>query len=94
LSVVFVLEVAARRVPIAGVTAHPGGAQPAQQAGTLVRDLAGRINAFRFLIRDPDATVTAVSGNVLISEGARIVTTPPQAPRANCHAERRAQAGC
>jgi putative transposase len=92
LPVLFVLEVASRRVPIPGVTAHPDGVRAAQQARHLVMDLAGPITASRFLIRDRDATFTAVSGNVLISEGARIVTTPPQAPRANRHAERRVPA--
>ena len=87
-SVLFVMEVASGRVPILGVTACPDGAQTAQQARNLVLDLAGRITASWFLIRDRDATFTAVSGTVLISEGVRIVTTPPQAPRANCDAER------
>ena len=80
LPVWFVLEMASRRAHIPGVTAHPGGAQTAQQARHLVMDPAGRIGAFRFLLRVRDATFTAVPGNVLLSEGVPIVTTPPQAP--------------
>lgn len=82
----FFIEIATRRVHLAGVTSNPDASWVTQQARNLVARWDGF--PFRFLIRDRDSKYAAGFDEVFRSEGLRIVRTPIKAPLANAFAER------
>jgi transposase len=88
LYVLFFIELARRRVHLAGVTANPNGAWVTQQARNLTMTLAEQEQRPRFLIRDRDRKFTAAFDEVFRSEAITVIRAPIAAPRAKAHAER------
>ena len=83
-----VIEHGTRRVHLAGITAHPGGAWTTQAARNVLTDLGQRAASVKFLIRDRAGQFTSSFDAVFTAEGIRILASPPQAPRANAICER------
>jgi putative transposase len=88
LYVLFFIEIASRRVYLAGCTAHPHAEWVTQQARQVTWSFSDRPQRVRFLIRDHDRKFTDSFDAVFEAQGARILRTPIQVPEANGIAER------
>jgi putative transposase len=82
------VEHGSRRIHLVGVTTHPTGAWTTHAARNLMMDLDDRVTRIKFLLRDRDSRVTSAFDAVFTADGIRILTSPPQAPRANAICER------
>jgi putative transposase len=84
-----VIEHGTRRIHLAGITANPDSAWTTQAARNFLMDLDQRMTAaVRFLIRDRAGQFTGSFYAVFQADGITILTSPPQAPRANAICER------
>jgi putative transposase len=86
--VLFFVELATRRVWLAGITTNPDGRWVAQQARNLLMTLDDEGVRPRFLVRDRDSKFTPEFDEVFCSEGIRVIKAPVRAPKARAHAER------
>jgi transposase InsO family protein len=86
--VLFFLDLATRRVKIAGVTAHPCDQWMRQIARNLT-DVDERFLAHtRFLVMDRDTKYTDAFRGVLARHGVEVIRLPPRSPNLNAFAER------
>jgi putative transposase len=85
--VLFFIELATRRVHLAGITTNPDGRWVTQQARNLLMQLDDDIRPL-FLIRDRDGKFSLEFDEVFRSAGIRVIKAPVRAPRARAHAER------
>jgi putative transposase len=86
--VLFFIELASRRVHLAGITTNPDGRWVTQQARNLLMKLDEEGIRQRFLIRDRDSKFTGDFDEVFRSEGIRVIKAPVRAPKSRVHAER------
>jgi len=85
--VLFVIEVATRRVHLAGITTNPTGPWTTQAARNLLMRLPDD-HGFRFLVRDGAGQFTHSFDAVFAGSGITAIRIPPRAPQANALAER------
>jgi putative transposase len=88
LYVLLLIELDTRRVHLAGVTANPDGQWVTQQARNLLLVLSEQGRRVRLVLHDRDAKFSRSFDEVFRTDGAEVLLTPVQAPRANAYAER------
>ena len=86
--VLFFVELATRRVHLAGITTNPDGRWVTQQARNVLMQLDDTGLRPLFLVRDRDSKFTRDFDEVFRSQGIRVIKAPVRAPKARAHAER------
>src|SRR6266478_2092848 len=86
--VLVVMELATRRVQIAGITPHPTGAFIQQCARQLTDPFEGFLSGKRYLIHDRDTKFTQAFDGLLKESGVEPIMLPPRSPNLNAHCER------
>jgi putative transposase len=86
--VLVVMELATRRVEIAGITPHPTAAFMQQCARQLTEPFDGFLLGKRYLIHDRDTKCTQAFDALLKDSGVQPLLLPPRSPNVNAHCER------
>ena len=84
----FVIDIATRRVQVAGTTTNPTSAWMEQIARNLTDCDEGFLGGKRFLIVDRDSIFSPRFKSIVGGSGVEILLTAFQAPNMNAHAER------
>jgi len=86
--VLVVMELATRRVHVAGITPHPTAAFMQQCARQLTDPFEGFLLGKRYLLHDRDTKFTPAFDGLLKTSGVEPIRLPPQSPTLNAHCER------
>jgi putative transposase len=86
--VLFVMELATRRVEIAGITPHPTAAFMQQCARQLTDPCEGFLLGKRYLLHDRDTKYTQVFDALMKDSGVEPIVLPPRSPNLNAYCER------
>jgi putative transposase len=86
--VLFFIELATRRVEIAGIARMANGLWMSQIGRNLTDAIDGILNGKRYLIHDRDPLFTTEFLNMLADVDVESVRLPPRSPNLNAHAER------
>jgi putative transposase len=86
--VLFVMELATRRVCVAGITTHPDAQWMLQMARQLTDTVDGILLGKRYLILDRDTKYCTAFRDFVKREGVEVIRLPPRSPNLNAHAER------
>jgi transposase InsO family protein len=86
--VFFVIELATRRVEIAGITPGPNEAWMMQVGRNLTDPVDGFLRHKEFLIIDRDSKYSLAFRTLLNNSGVEVVRLPPRSPNLNAYAER------
>jgi transposase InsO family protein len=87
-AVLFLIELATRRIQIAGITSEPDAAWMAQIGRNLTDVNDGFLTGKRFLIHDRDPLFTLTFRETFAAAGVQVVRLPPRSPNLNAYAER------
>ena len=87
-SVFFVIDVATRRVHIAGIDRAPDGRWMLQVARNLTDAIDGALRGTRYLIHDSDPLFTREFDGLLRAAGVKCLKLPARSPNLNAYAER------
>jgi hypothetical protein len=86
--VLCVIDLATRRVHIAGITSDPDSAWVVQCGRQLTDAVDGFLVGKRFLLHDRDPLFTETFRETLAATGVKTVRLPPKSPTLNAFAER------
>jgi putative transposase len=86
--VLVVMELATRRVQMAGITSHPTAAFMQQCARQLTDPFDGFLLGKRYLLHDRDTKFTQAFDALLKASGVEPIVLPPRSPNLNAHCER------